>query len=537
MGIYSLLTSTCLSARQYTQKFKSWGLQKNERRNAERKPRSFKASIYRNGINSSQGSQALASGELYQEETDDIPESRSSRSHVVQLPSQTSRNLYKTVLVDPAAGALQSSGKREHHISASAETRTHVLSQQGSQSLTHNTTIQEEFQGTRDNPQQVNGHRSDISEEWANGATTEQVSALPVDRYIMEATNLWSFSSSMQLWATIEEQTLSTIAHCHRMTRDTLTQDAWRIWTLAVWQIWFQGDLYHFGKLHRIAERPKEREPELVPLAKKIEPHLQAWLNLYRKDVPEVQARARLLAGSQVCEVSLTWQTYAGLGYKIALQRGRWNAQDIKPHVISQGQSLSTAMMQDSGHAPHLLRRGFEEVLKFCRRVLKHKIHEMKTICEQLTDRFHFQPPKAEEGGLASRNEQANVAVLSMVFQSRLKDLRTGARERLTVATTQMTGFTTEKAFLWAARLMLYYACPELDKSPLPASLCARALDGSSRIFRAIHAHPSQDFQVGKSGIINRGVFSDFWQDSNFVNLWVEWLCCDSDFFLHCYSE
>ena len=378
------------------------------------------------------------------------------------------------------------------------------------------------------------------SEDWGSAATSGTASELQSSRTTsrVEHPSDWSLQRSVQRVALIEEQASSASEHHNRgmMRRDTLAENAWRIWTLAIWQIWFQGDFYHFGKLHRIAERPNEREAELAPLSRQIEPCLKSWIEVYRNDAPEVQAAYRLLLAQQVLNGPLTWQTYAGLGLDIALQKERRTFQEAKAIILSHGQSLSAAMMKDSAHMTQF-RRGFEKVLHVSRAVLKHKICELKTYCEQLTERFHFLPPKPEEPVRASRSEQANVAVLSMFCHQRQGNLRIFTRNALHVAINQMTGFSTEKAFLWAARLMLYYASAELDKSPLPSNLCARALDGIDRILRIIYAHPSQNFQSGKSGIDERGVFTEFWQDSNFASIWIQWLCSDNDFFLHCYSK
>jgi hypothetical protein len=89
-----------------------------------------------------------------------------------------------------------------------------------------------------------------------------------------------------------------------------------------------------------------------------------------------------------------------------------------------------------------------------------------------------------------------------------------------------------ERALLWAARLLLYYASPKLTKSALPHNLCARALNGCKRILDMLNCDPYQNPQ-GSEGGRGRDPVSDEWQDANFANLWTEWICCDSDFFFH----
>jgi hypothetical protein len=92
--------------------------------------------------------------------------------------------------------------------------------------------------------------------------------------------------------------------------------------------------------------------------------------------------------------------------------------------------------------------------------------------------------------------------------------------------------FSAERALVWAVRLMLYYASPELKKSVLPSDLIARALDGCRRVLDMIHSHPHRKLREQDAGIQGESMF-DEWENTNFTNIWVHWICYDSDFFLH----
>lgn len=73
---------------------------------------------------------------------------------------------------------------------------------------------------------------------------------------------------------------------------------------------------------------------------------------------------------------------------------------------------------------------------------------------------------------------------------------------------------SAERALVWAIRLMLHYASPELTESVLPSDLTARAQGGCKRALDMTYSRPLR----------NEESSFDEWENTNFASLRAPWV-------------
>jgi hypothetical protein len=291
---------------------------------------------------------------------------------------------------------------------------------------------------------------------------------------------------------------------------------------LAVWELWYSGNrpqlngLYMFVRgfySFMINVRPGDLD-------------LSKWLAFYpRYGSRELHFRNRLPAFPKPGEARFTWKTYTICGYTIARRKTPSNN---VPFSIGRSERELVASMLLAPDGSSNLRQCFDPIFTNLQPILKEQLEALEEEVrrfEELVDSAPF----ASEG---CSDEDSAAAMVAMVCDRELK-----ARGVLFMLVTDNrfsvdSEFSAERALVWAVRLMLYYASPELKKSVLPSYLTARALDGCKRVLNMIHSHPRRKPQEPDTGIQGESMF-DEWENTNFANLWVHWICYDSGFFLH----
>ena len=133
---------------------------------------------------------------------------------------------------------------------------------------------------------------------------------------------------------------------------------------------------------------------------------------------------------------------------------------------------LVAAMLQDPSRS-RTLRRLFLKIFTELEPVLLH-------LSNHLARYFPFRSSGSEERNSTGHGEQRREAVmLALACHRELKARgRYSILAAIAASIQSQVSSSIEQALVWAARLLLYYASPELAQSPLPHHLCARALDG-----------------------------------------------------------
>ena len=179
----------------------------------------------------------------------------------------------------------------------------------------------------------------------------------------------------------------------------------------------------------------------------------------------------------------------------------------------------------------------FQNIFTSFSSALLDQYGDLEKSCQRFRTQFAIKLSESKERRITGYSIQSKgAAILAAVFHRQARTWRTESPsefEDLEGSLIPRAKFSSERALVWAARLMLYYASPEFEKSPLPVALCSRALDGCTRVLKMIHSHPHQKLDGLEGHEDGKGMVPEGWQDINFAGLWAEWICFDSDFFLH----
>jgi hypothetical protein len=461
--------------RQYTERFKLWGMSKNTRRNAERKPRSG-PSVYRSTI---------ARKDSYNSTDPELRESGSA-TDALEPDGATASS---AIVIDDDQEELGNPICSTPRHDVSSEARSSAL-----QVLTPARSC-ESHQGPTYGPQSL---LSTVA-----GQLAEQA------------------SSDLEHLLDIEEELQNTKRKLEKQN----------VLTLGIWQLWETRNTLLFSSY-------VDKAPYLAALSTSevISSRLEKWLTFYPRTIKfEGQSHSRLPAFPTPDTPILTWMLFAERGYAIASRETRTTPVQAQARVrLSVCQLTASMILAPDGS--RYLRRCFEIILTYLQTILKHEHSDLEQPCQRIAEKFPLRLSESEELRIAGNSMQdKGAAVLAMIChdQAMSQGINSSrAFQDLGQLFTAGARFSVEKAFVWATRFMLYYASPKLDMSSLPADLCARALDGCGRILGTIRSHPHQNSQNSKERGDCRPL-SDVWQDSNFASLWAEWVCSDSGFFLH----
>lgn len=485
-GFVERLTSLlCSRPRQYTERFKLWGMSKNTRWNAERKPRSG-PSVYRSAPIAREDSH-------YSTTVSTDPDLRTGMDATWNKP---------TAWASPA----------ERPSAISDMNRVDQLRHPGS------------------------GSAIDALEP--DGATASSAIVIDDDQEELEnppcSTPGYDASSEARLLSAVAEQPSSD--HAHLLDIEEELQDTKRklekqnILTLAIWFLWQTRNTPLFSSY--VSETPYFAA---LPISKEIQSRLEKWLTFYPRTIKfEGQPHSRLPAFPTPDALLLTWMLFAERGNAIASRKTRMTPVQAQARVRLSVCRL-TASMVLAPDGSRYLRRCFEIILTCLQTILKHQHDDLELPCQRIAEKFPLRLSESEELRIAGKSMQGKgAAVLVMICHDQVMSQgidKSRTFQDLRTLFNAGAGFSVERAFVWATRFMLYYASPELDMSSLPADLCTRALDGCERILGTIRSHPHQNSQNSKEDS-NCRPLSDVWQDSNFASLWAEWICSDSSFFL-----
>lgn len=331
----------------------------------------------------------------------------------------------------------------------------------------------------------------------------------------------------------LAEQASSDLAHLleveEELQNTKRTLEKQNILTLGIWQLWQTRNTLLFSSY--VDETPYFAA---LPISKEIQSRLENWLALYPRTTEfEGQSHSRLPAFPTPDAPFLTWMLFAERGNAMALRKTRMTPVQAQA-CVRRSVCRLTASMVLAPDGSRYLRRCFEIILTCLQTILKHQHNDLELPCQRIAEKFSLRLSESEELRLAGSSMQGKgAAVLAMICHDQVMSQgidNSRAFQDLRTLFNAGAGFSVERAFVWATRLMLYYASPELDMSSLPADLCTRALDGCERILGTIRSHPHQNSQNSKEDG-NCKPLSDAWQDSNFASLWAEWVCSDSSFF------
>lgn len=297
---------------------------------------------------------------------------------------------------------------------------------------------------------------------------------------------------------------------------------------LAVWELWYSGNHPQLNDLYISVQ---SFYPFMINLGEFCPGglDLSEWLAFYpRYGSRELHFCNRLPAFPKPGEVRFTWKTYTLCGYTIARQK---TLSSNMPFSIGCSERELVASMLLAPDGSSNLRQCFDPIFTDLQPILKEQLEALEEEVRRFEE-FADLAPFAPEG---CSNEDSAAAMIAMVCDRELKARKVLFHEFMLFMDDCFSAsaeFSAERALVWAVRLMLYYASPELKKSVLPSHLTARALDGCKRVLDMIHSHPRRKPQEPDVGIHGESMF-DEWENTHFVNLWVHWICYDSSFFLH----
>ena len=289
---------------------------------------------------------------------------------------------------------------------------------------------------------------------------------------------------------------------------------------IAIWQLWYAGVLNEFdANLKRGLSTPS------LPLIKL---DLGLWSRLYPHATDlKTESSSHLPLFPKHEEAGLTWEDYAGYGRAIAMAKAstRMEAREQQSLFVRR---VVAAMMLDPARTAKL-RHCFETIFTHFSSGLRNQYNDLENSCKRFGQQFPLRLSESEERRIAGYSMRGKgAAILAAVYDRQVRTWRAKPTlgfhdmEAFFIAEAE---FSTERALVWAVRLMLYYASPALETSPLPTALCSRALDGCMRVLQTIKSHPHHALRGAQTGG-GDGPLEDVWQDSSFAGIWAEWLCC-----------
>lgn len=336
-------------------------------------------------------------------------------------------------------------------------------------------------------------------------------------------------------WSELFEQASSHIEGLESMEAQLQNKEVWKKrsdLTMAIWEAWRHGNFIGIDVLSKAAE-DDSFHPNIS-----VESVLGAWLALYPQgSYPIVHSHDSLPLFPKPDDPILTWKVYAEHGQTIAARKLRslMTPVQVQGYLSLYARRLLAAMMlvRDGSR---LLRRCFGFILAYLRPKLQYHASTLEDLCRGFAKHFPDQLSKSEERRILGHSDQHNAAAIlaAVCYGHRGSDVDTNRDFKALHSLFQKGAqFSVKQAFVWAARMMLYYASPELSRSPLPSDLCARALSGCESILKTVSSHPPPHQDPDQlNGQKDNIPMLDEWQDTNFANLWVEWICYDSEFFV-----
>lgn len=513
----------CTSPRQFTQKFKSWHLHKNERRKAERKPRCT-ASIYRNGNGPLGGHQSPGSviRMVTTGATLTPPDNQSSdHQHAgikVQLdPMFEDPFLPNQILGMNSAGMndVMADGPREA-VEPRLPIASSAINAQDDSGISENSMVS-------------------LSRDWGPSE------AIGFPKAVIEGTTSDGaspdFHHGRHLTASEPTERIPSYPEYARNMLGNLQTEREKkrqsSLILAIWERWDDGDFSQIEPLLNTGEYGIN-----MAMIRRIDWKLRKWTSSYPRPCgnPDLQSEGHLppfdldYPGTSI----LTWRAYVEYGYTIASQKKRMTHVEGQAYVGGAAGRLVAAMLLDPSGI-RTVRQSFLKIFNEIEPILKGLQFNLQTPCQRFVKYFYFPSSDCKERNPTGHDEQRReAAMLALACARELKACGIYSTLALTKSNVNFQSGTmrSERPLVWAARLLLYYASPELVWSPLPHHLCARALNGymqiSSKMESALYRNKD-----GSKGDRRTGLGRDQLEDAKFAAVWAEWICCDSDFFLH----
>jgi hypothetical protein len=485
------MTMTCISPRQFTQKFKIWKMHKYERRSGERKPRRT-SSIYPHRYAILDNQRSLASTASDQHAAPDLPEAEAIDCRAVDSHQHKGPNHHDSIQLNPSSGNLGDAA-------SSASTIDNSEDETSEDDATPPVMEQ------RHDPAAA----SSLRPEW-NSLYGPDVPWLELD---------------VETFRHLDGPKIMQVPR--QETRIKLRRQ--KPVALAIWQVWHAGVLNEFEAYQACGfDMPA---PPLVEL------DLKAWMRLYPcgrqprsgirlpyPNIPDVRKR------------SLTWEEYAQYGKFIALTKEPTTS-ETEEEYNDVAQMLATAsLLAQEGRVA--LFGCFECILNCFESILEDQIHFLQLPCKRFEKQLSLGLSDLEEYCIKDHGIlRRSAAILAMICYREIKsnqntrfryDLPPNLEDQLNIG----GKFSLKRALVWAARLALYYASPELESSPLPTHLCARALSGCKKILETVSFHKSQDIHESTTRGCESSL-SNMSQGLNFADFWTQWICDDNNFFLH----
>jgi hypothetical protein len=484
------------SARQYTEKFKSWRLHKYARRKAAKSSRRI-SSVHTNGHIAAEDHRSGPSSTCtpHPDATRQSYEIRGTDDHSGELHSPAGPARRGPAVLDPTLGTANALQQRRNAVNS-----TSARNSPGDAAASY------PIDRNADNNNPGKHTALLLPDEELNGTGGTYF------RYLHRI-----ISSAMS----------------HQPSSETESEGKKRrlksqsVLARAIWQLWYAGVLNEFDSILHGLNTPS------LPL---IQLDVGLWLRLYPHATDlktEPSSHVPLFPKHE--EASLTWEDYAGYGRAIAMAKKASTDIEAREQQSLYGHRVVAAMMLNPARTAKL-RHSFETIFTCFSSGLRNQYNDLENSCKRFREQFPLRLSESEEWEIAGYSIRGRgAAILAAVYDRQVRTWRaksTLGLHDMEAFFTAEAGFSTERALVWAARLMLYYASPALETSPLPTALCSRALDGCMRVLQTIQSHPHHALRGAQTGG-GGGPLEDVWQDSNFASIWAEWLCCDSDFFFH----
>jgi hypothetical protein len=497
-----MLTATpCSSPRQFTQKFRSWKLHKYERRNGEHKPRRT-SSIYQNGHVALGKQRSLASVAVTSSHyaAFDFEEIEEIGYYDGDSHADVGTKRQDSAILNPA---LDKVGATSSSATMLDDSDDEISDNDGASPL-----VEQSLGAAASTVPTAYAGASSVRPGW-NSLYGPDIPWLELDGETFRHLDgpRKKQNQRQELRMRVKEQ--AKVA-------------------LAIWQLWYAGVLNEFESHQaRGLDRPA---PPLVKL------DLESWICLYPRDAggrTGVNFSLPLLPGSD--DPNLTWEVYANYGHSVAVTK-EWTTLRAQEYYSRLARRLTALVMLAPGGGIDL-RECFTSILNCFESVLQDQYGDLEQPCERFAKQLLHGLSESEERYIGGNGIQASsAAILAMICHREIQKpepsrFSSHLPSDLELLLDRDTEFSIKRAFVWAARFALYYASPELEKSPLPTHLCARALNGCRRILEIVKSRQDQE----SYGPITRGgefSLSNMLQEWSFASVWAEWICGDSSFFL-----
>jgi hypothetical protein len=483
------------SARQYTEKFKSWRLHKYARRKTAKSSRRI-SSVHTNGHVAAEDYRSRPSSTCtpHPDATRQSYEIRGTDHHDGEIHSPAGPALRGPAVLDPTLETANALQRRRNTVNSTS-----------ARNLPGDVAASYPIDPSADNNNPGKHTALLLPDEDLNGTSGTHLGYL--HKIIISAMSRRPFSEAESEGKIGRLKSQSVLAR-------------------AIWQLWYAGVLNEFdSNLKRGLSTPS------LPLIKL---DLGLWLRLYPHTADlKTESISHVPMFPKHEEANLTWEDYAGYGRAIAVAKKASTRMEAREQQSLFVRRVVAAMMLDPARTAKL-RRFFETIFTYFGSGLRSQYNDLENSCKRFGEQFPLRLSESEEWRIAGHSIRGEgAAILAAVYDHQVKTWRSKSTlgfHDMEAFFTAEAEFSTERALVWATRLVLYYASPALETSPLPTALCSRALDGCTRVLQTIQSHPHHALRGAQTGG-GDGPLQDVWQDSNFAGIWAEWLCCDSDFF------